>query len=96
MLVGDESSFSPNSYNRSKHWSNAGRPMRKVGKFAPHRIVFVCGIIGPSMGNVLYKMGRKSFVGEDMVDLLREIREIAGPEKKLALILDNARYRKQL
>ena len=57
-MVMDESSFSPNSYNRSKHWSNAGNPMRKLKKFASNKIIFVAGVISPTMGNVIYKIGR--------------------------------------
>ena len=34
LLISDESLFSPNSYNRSHHWSKAGRPIRRKGKFA--------------------------------------------------------------
>ena len=44
------------------------------------------------MGNVLYKIDKRSFKAEDMEDMLREIRHIAGPEKKLAIVWDRARF----
>ena len=66
ILVSDESLFSPNSYNRSHHWSLAGHPIRRKGKFAPQRPIFVCGVIGPTLGNVLYHYGTCSFKAKDM------------------------------
>ena len=44
------------------------------------------------MGNVLYKIDRRSFNSKDMEDMLREIRDIAGPKKKLAIVWDRARF----
>ena len=63
--------------------------MRKLKKFAKQRPVFVLGVIGPSMGNVLYHMDTRSFNAKDMEEILLRIRKIAGPAKKLALVLDN-------
>ena len=54
--------------------------MRKLKKFASNKIIFVAGVISPTMGNVLYKIGRKSFKGDDIIDLLKEIRDVVGPD----------------
>ena len=50
------------------------RPLKKPKKFAPQRIVFVFGAIGPVSGNVIYYMGRNSFNAQNMEEILREIR----------------------
>ncbi len=62
----DSERLNPNSYNRSHHWSKAGRPIRRKGKFASQRPMFVCGVIGPTLGNVLYHYGTAFFKAKDM------------------------------
>ncbi|MDP6190923.1 MAG: transposase [Gammaproteobacteria bacterium] len=59
-------------------------------KFSPERPVMVCGIIGPTIGNVYYHVDTRSFNAADMGLILREIRQQVGTLKKLALVLDNA------
>ena len=61
LLVTDEALFSPNSYDRSRHWAPRGEPMRKLRKFAEERPVMVCGVIGPTLGNVYYHVDTRSF-----------------------------------
>jgi len=66
LLIGDESLFSPNSYDRMRHWAHRGYPIRKLLKFAPERPIMVCGIIGPTIGNVHYHVDTRSFNAADM------------------------------
>ena len=40
---------------------HSDRPLKKPKKFAPQRIIFVFGAIGPVSGNVIYYLGRASF-----------------------------------
>ena len=70
--------------------SLAGHPIKKPKKFAPQRIVFVFGAIGPTLGNVIYHMDKRSFNQADIKEILREIRARAGPDKKLAMVWDQA------
>jgi len=44
------------------------------------------------MGSLYYHVGTKSFTALDMQEVLKEVRELAGPDRKLALIWDNAAY----
>ena len=46
------------------------------------------------MGKVFFHLERRSLNAEDMLLMLRRIRENAGPDRKLALILDNASFHK--
>ena len=64
--------------------------MRKLRKFAEERPLFAFGCIGTTLGNVLYKIAPRSFKSADMQQFLQEIREKAGNEMKISLILDNA------
>jgi len=74
LLIADESLFSPNSYDRSRHWAPRGQPIRKLRKFAPERPVMVCGVIGPTMGSLYYHVGSRSFNALDMHEVLKEVR----------------------
>ena len=78
LMIADESLFSPNSYDRSKHWARAGQPMRKLRKFATEKPIMAFGVIGPTLGNILYHLDDRSFNSQDMESCLRKIREIAG------------------
>ena len=69
----DESLFSPNSYNKSRHWAPKGVPLRKLRKFAPEKPVMVAGVIGPTLGNVYYHVDTRSFNAEDFKLILTEI-----------------------
>ena len=48
------------------------------------------GAIGPTLGNVIYHMDKRSFNQADIKEILREIRARAGPDKKLAMVWDQA------
>jgi len=52
----------------------------------------VCGVIGPTMGNLYYHVDTRSFTALDMQEVLKEVRQRTGPERKLALVWDNAAY----
>ena len=88
----DESLFSPNSYDKSRHWAPKGQPLRRLRKFAPERPCMVLGVIGPTVGNLYYHVDTRSFNAEDMKLILKEIRRRVGPQMKLALVLDNASF----
>ena len=92
LIIADECLFSPNSYDKSKHWSKAGYPVRKLKKFAPQKPVMAFGAISSSFGNILYHLDTRSFNSKDMEKILRMIRNVCGEEKKLALVWDNASY----
>ena len=70
LLVLDESIFSPNSYDKSRHWAPRGQPLRKLKKFAPQPPVFVCGVIGPTLGNLYMHIENRSLNSEDMQVIL--------------------------
>jgi len=52
----------------------------------------VCGVIGQTMGNVYYHVGTRSFNALDMHEVLKEVRQRAGADRKLALVWDNAAF----
>ena len=59
---------------RNRTWSPKGNPHRLRGRFAGKPVVVVCGAISPERGIVHFKYGLKSFNGQDMVDMYREVR----------------------
>ena len=50
--------------------------------------MFVCGIIGPTLGNLYMHIDNRSFDHKDMLVILQEVRKRAGPDIQLAIILD--------
>ena len=54
--------------------------------------MFVCGIIGPTLGNLYMHIDTRSFNNKDMQKILKEIRKRAGPDMGLAIVLDQASY----
>ena len=88
----DEACFSPKKNDR-RHWANAGG-MEVRERFTSMPQIKVCAAICEEVGTTVTMFSQQPFTGVDMVSLFERLRTYFGPDRKVAIFLDNATYHK--
>jgi len=86
----DEATFAPNHY-KNYAWSPVGKPLEKIRRYDPGKVIAVMGVISPERGLVHLHYKERSCDSDDMVQVMRAVRAKVGPDVKVAIFLDNAR-----
>ena len=86
----DECTFAPNHY-KNYAWSQVGRPLEKIRRYEPGKVIAVMGVISPERGVVHLHYKERSCDSDDVVQVMQAVRAKVGPDVKVAIFLDNAR-----
>ena len=96
LMIADETLFSADSFQHARQWALTTEPMKTTSRFTNLPKIVVCGVISAQRGNVLYRVGVRSFNAQDMEQVLRDIRAVVGPAGRVAIIWDNCRIHRAI
>ena len=74
----DEACFSPKKNDR-KHWSPARKPLEIAERWTSVKQLKACGVICQEVGLVYCAYKEAAFLGADMADIFKNVREYFGP-----------------
>jgi len=78
-----------------KHWMRSNNPIKKVSKYSGNiPKINVCCVISETFGNIYNHYGENYFTSQDMIEIIRAIREKIGSNTKIVMFWDGASIHK--